>query len=228
MDIANNILKHYLRNCYFINGTAYAGKSTMCKMLAEKYGMVHCEENYNMDTILSVVTEEQQPNLNYFNQKKSWREYVSRSPDEYERWYRGVAEEVAGFEIAQLIRLSAERKVIVDTNIPCRVLWEISDYHRVAVMLSPQSMSVEKFFDRGDEEKQLLLSEIQKCPDPEGTLRNFKECIARVNSPKYYSQWEHSGFFTIVRENEEADTRRETLAALSAHFGLDADGRHLP
>ena len=24
MEIADNILKHYLRNCYFINGTAYA------------------------------------------------------------------------------------------------------------------------------------------------------------------------------------------------------------
>ena len=35
MEIQNNVLKHYLRNCYFINGTAYAGKSTMCKMLAE-------------------------------------------------------------------------------------------------------------------------------------------------------------------------------------------------
>ena len=34
MNIDNKILKHYLRNCYFINGTAYAGKSTMCAMLS--------------------------------------------------------------------------------------------------------------------------------------------------------------------------------------------------
>ena len=38
MFIENNILKHYLKNVYFITGTAYAGKSTMVKMLAEKYG----------------------------------------------------------------------------------------------------------------------------------------------------------------------------------------------
>ena len=82
----------------------------------------------------------------------------------------------------------------MDTNIPCQTLWEISDYHRVAVMLSPQSMSVEKFFDRSDGEKQLLKSEIQKCSDPEGTLQNFMDCIARVNSIKYYRQWESSGF----------------------------------
>lgn len=40
MQIENNILKYYLQNVYFITGTAYAGKSTAAKMLAEKYGMI--------------------------------------------------------------------------------------------------------------------------------------------------------------------------------------------
>ena len=34
MIIENNIIRHYLRNVYFITGTAYAGKSTTVKMLA--------------------------------------------------------------------------------------------------------------------------------------------------------------------------------------------------
>lgn len=33
MKIENNILKHYLKNVYFITGTAYAGKSTTVKCL---------------------------------------------------------------------------------------------------------------------------------------------------------------------------------------------------
>ena len=32
MFIENNILKHYLKNVYFITGTVYAGKSTMVKI----------------------------------------------------------------------------------------------------------------------------------------------------------------------------------------------------
>lgn len=220
MQIANNILKHYLKNCYFINGTAYAGKSTMCKMLAERYGMLLCGENYNMDVIHSVSTEDQQPNLSYFERMQSWQEFVSRTPEEYESWICGTSREVTGFEIAELIRLSADRKVIVDTSIPADILAEISDYHRIAVMLSPQSMSVERFFDREDEEKRFLLSVIERCPDPEQTLENFKECIARVNSPARYEAWLNSGFFTLVREDDGKDTREETLAALAAHFGL--------
>ena len=220
MEIQNNILKHYLKNCYFITGTAYAGKSTMCAMLSQKYDMIHCEENYNMDEILSVVTQEQQPNLSYFNDDIDWRAYVSRSPEEYERWYLGTAREVTDFEIAQLIRLSAGKKVIVDTNIPCDVLWQISDYHHVAVMLSPQSMSVDKFFERSDPEKQFLLSVIRSCPEPEMVMENFLACIARVNSAKHYTAFENSGFFTVVRQNTQQDTREETLETLARHFGL--------
>lgn len=223
MEIQNNILKHYLKNCYFITGTAYAGKSTMCAMLAEKYGMIHCEENYNMDEILSVVTAQDQPNLNYFNDSIDWQAYVSRSPEEYERWYLGTAREVTGFEIARLIRISADKKVIVDTNIPCDILWQISDYDHVAIMLSPKSMSVEKFFERSDPEKQFLLSVIRSCPEPEKVLENFRACIARVNSSEHYRAFEDSGFFTIMRENTELDTREETLEVLTQHFGLQEE-----
>ncbi len=220
MEIKENVLKHYLKNCYFINGTAYAGKSTMCRMLAEKYGMIHCEENYNMDTILSIVTKEEQPNLNYFNSKINWQEYVSRTPDEYEKWYNGTSREVTDFEIVELIRLSASNKVIVDTNIPCDILKEISDYNHVVIMLSPQSMCVEKFFDRSDEDKQFLFSEIAKCPNPEKALQNFKDCIARINSQKYYDSFANSGFFTIIRTDTDTDNRAEILENIATHFEL--------
>ena len=36
-----------LSNAYFIIGTACAGKSTMIRLLAEKYHGILCEENYH-------------------------------------------------------------------------------------------------------------------------------------------------------------------------------------
>ena len=42
MNISPNILRHYLRNVYFITGTAYAGKSTAVRMLADRYDMIFC------------------------------------------------------------------------------------------------------------------------------------------------------------------------------------------
>lgn len=37
------------KNAYFIIGNAYAGKSTMIKLLAEKYQGILCRENYHVN-----------------------------------------------------------------------------------------------------------------------------------------------------------------------------------
>ncbi len=47
IQISDNLIKHYLQNVYFINGHSCAGKSTMVKMLAERYDMIACGENYH-------------------------------------------------------------------------------------------------------------------------------------------------------------------------------------
>ncbi|MBR3927392.1 MAG: GNAT family N-acetyltransferase [Clostridia bacterium] len=223
MKIENNILKYYLRNCYFITGTAYAGKSTMCKLLSEKYNMLHMEENYNTNLFLSVAREDAQKEFTYFNRMSSFQDFVSRSPDEYEKWVTGTSKEVSEFEIAHLISVSQNRKVMVDTNIPLETLKLISSYNHVAVMLSDASLSVERFFDRPDMEKSMLHREIMASPDPEWTLNNFKSCIARVNNQENYDRLKNSGFFTLSRKDDGRDTRDEVLNALSKHFLLDAD-----
>jgi dephospho-CoA kinase len=222
MKIENNILKHYLKNAYFITGTAYAGKSTAVKMLAERYGMLCCGENYHMAISESVATPETHPDLCYNRSLKDWRDFVKRSPEEYERWIYAVGREAAEFEVAHLIAVSQNQKVIVDTNIPLDILKEISDYHRVAVMLSPQSMSVERFFDRSDPEKRFLLGVIDSCEEPEAVMENYRRGLARINSREHYDEYAHSGFFTVVREDNGLDTRQEVCDLLAKHFGLEA------
>ena len=171
MIIENNIIRHYLRNVYFITGTAYAGKSTTVKMLADRYGMVFCGENYHCALADQIATPDAQPDFCYRKNLTDWRDFVTRSPEEYERWIYNSGKEGAGFEVAQLISIAGDRKVIVDTCIPLDMLWQISDYHHVAVMLSPQSMSVERFFDRSDPDKQFILSVIDSCEAPKRSWR---------------------------------------------------------
>lgn len=220
MTIENNVLRHYLRNVYFITGTAYAGKSTAVRMLSEKYDMIFCGENYHFEVTDAVADPAIQPDLCYMKTMRDWKEFVTRSPEEYERWIFGVAEEVTGFEIAELISLSRDRRVIVDTNIPVSVLREISDYHRVAVMLAPQSMSVERFFDRNDPEKQFILSVIESCENPAEVMENYRKGLALINSRKHYDELANSGFFTLVRSDDGRDTREEVCETIAKHFGL--------
>ena len=220
MKIENNILKYYLRNVYFITGTAYAGKSTMVKMLAERYDMVFCGENYFTEVTDMVADPVIQPDLCYIKSLTDFKDFVTRSPEEYERWIYGVGREAAGFEIAELISLSRNKKVIVDTNIPLDILKEISDYNHVAVMLSPQSMSVERFFDRSDPEKQFILSVIDSCENSEKVMENYRKGLALINSKEHYEEFLNSGFFTLIREDNGKDTRKEVCDKLAKHFGL--------
>ena len=220
MKIENNVLKHYLKNVYFITGTAYAGKSTTVKMLAERYDMVCCGENYHMAVSEIVATPETHPDLCYNRSLTDWREFVTRTPEEYERWMYAVGREAAEFEVAELIAISQDKKVIVDTNIPLDVLKEISDYSHVAVMLSPQSVSVERFFDRSDPEKQFLLNVIDSCDDPAAVMENYRQGLARINSKKHYDEYANSGFFTVVREDNGTETREQVCDMIAKHFGL--------
>lgn len=220
MKIENSILKHYLKNVYFITGTAYAGKSTTVKMLAERYNMVFCGENYHSKVSDAVATPDAQPDICFLKTLTDWKEFVTRTPEEYERWIYSTSKEAAEFEVAELISISQDRKVIVDTNIPVGILKEISNYNHVAVMLSPLSMSVDRFFDRSDPEKQFLLNVIESCEDSKTVMENYRRGLELINGQKHYDEYANSGFFTVVRQDTQKDTREEICEIIARHFGL--------
>ena len=149
-----------------------------------------------------------------------WKDFVTRSPEEYERWVYSVGKEAAEFEMAELISISRDKRVIVDTNIPVDVLKEISDYNHVVVMLSPQSMSVERFFDRSDPEKLFIRSVIESCDNSEEVMDNYRRGLELINSQEHYDECAKSGFFTVVREDDGKDTRDEVCDTIAKHFGL--------
>ena len=199
------------KNVYFINGTAYAGKSTMVKLLAEKHDGIACEENYH-DALIETLNSEEYPNLTYTRDLQDWSEFIRRTPDEYEAWIDGVTKECTILEIEILKDLASktQKKVFVDTNIPVEVLHEISDDDHVLIMLADPNISVERFFDRPDKEKQFLYQLLLKEDNPAKAILNFRECLKRINSPKRYASFEESGFKVITRDEKRSieDTLR--------------------
>ena len=218
ITIASNILRRLFENVYFIIGTAYAGKSTMVRMLAEKHGGVWCRENYTED-LFGLIDPEHQPNLCYFETMSGWQEFVNRTPEQYEAWLYGCASENMGLELIELIRRTqAGQKVFVDTQFSPEALREISDYGRVAVLLSDPAVSVDRFFERPDAETQFIYQRIMEAEDPQATMANYRAVLERINSPENYQRLENSGFFVLRRDDSR--TPEQTLALLEAHFGL--------
>ncbi len=208
-----------LQNVYFINGTAYAGKSTMVKRLAEKHGGLACEENYH-DALLDTLDSREFPNLTYTRDLQDWADFIRRTPEEYEAWIDGVTEECARLELQILDRLTAQtsRKIFVDTNIPPKILHEITDERHVLIMLADPEISVRRFFDRPDAEKQFLYRLLLQEPDPDRAIANFRECLKRINSPERYQAFARSGFPVLTRDDRRSVD--DTLRLVEELFGI--------
>ena len=85
-------------------------------------------------------------------------------------------------------------------------------------MLADPEISVRRFFDRPDREKQFLYRLILEEPDPEAAMENYRRGLMRINSRERYDRFLHSGFPVILRD--ENRTPEETLALAEQVFGL--------
>lgn len=205
-------------NAYFIIGTAYAGKSTMIKALAEKYQGILCEENYH-DRFFPDPDREEFPCLCYTRDLEDWHDFIRRTPEEYEAWIDGVSAECETLELKILPELCAQGKpVFVDTNISVETLKKVAEPGHVLVMLADPDISVRRFFERPDREKQFLYRLIMEEPDPDKAMENYRRGLMRINSQERYDRFLESGFPVILRDEDRSIG--QTLKMVEEVFGL--------
>ena len=206
------------QNVYFITGNAYAGKSTMVRLLAERHDGILCEENYH-DVLLHDLSREEFPCLTYTRDLEDWHDFIRRTPEEYEAWIDGVSKECESLELIILSELCKQDKpVFVDTNISIDTLKEIADPDHVLIMLANPQISVSRFFDRPDREKQFLYRLIMEEPDPEAALENYRKGLMRINSQERYDRFLHSGFQILLRDDNRK--MEQTLCLVEKAFRL--------
>ena len=61
---------------------------------------------------------------------------------------------------------------------------------------------------------------IESCENAEEVMENYKCGLALINSKKHYDEYANSGFFTIIREDSEIDTREEVCDKIAKHFAF--------
>ena len=142
-------------NVYFINGTAYAGKSTMVKLLAEKYDGIACEENYQ-DRLLENLDTKEFPNLTYTRDlqdsdvAEGLKDVVTKSEladmmnsfvsDDDEKWLMFNAKFSSADEVYESIYKQAKSSIyVVDNYIGLRTLVHLKN--------SPTGVNITLFSD---------------------------------------------------------------------------------
>ena len=205
-------------NVYFVNGTAYAGKSTLVKRLAKAHNGIACEENYH-NALLHELDKESFPGLTYTRDLVDWHDFVRRTPDEYEAWIKRTSKECEILELQILEKLCTEgKKIFVDTNVSLETLWKVSDRDHVLIMLADPGISVTRFFDRPDREKQFLYRLLMEEENPQQAMENFRQCLSRINSRENYETFLNSGFQVILRDENRTEAQTQALA--EAMLGL--------
>ena len=205
-------------NAYFIIGNAYAGKSTMARLLAQKHNGILCGENWH-DSYPEQLDPGEFPGLTYTRDLKDWRDFIRRTPEEYKAWIDETARECEILELKMLPEICKKgRPVFVDTNISAETLKDIAPRGHVLVMLAEPEVSARRFFERPDAEKQFLYRLLIEEDDPEAAMENFRRGLKLINSRGEYDCLMNSGFSVILRDDSRSV--EETLRLCEKAFGL--------
>ena len=208
----------YFENAYFVIGTSYAGKSTMVKELAKKHNGIACEENYH-DNYPGELDKEEFPCLTYTRDLVDWHDFIRRTPKEYKDWIDGAKKECGILELRMLPDICSQGKpVFVDTNISIEKLKTIAPLDHTVVLLSDPKISISRFFDRPDPEKQFLYKLMLEEPEPEKALGNYRQGLELICSQESYDELLNSGFKVIFRD--ENRSIEQTLALVEEAMGF--------
>jgi len=214
MNISDNIIKNGLKNVYFLSGGAYGGKTTMAKLLEEKYGFLRYRQGDHWEEHSSIANKDFQPAIS-FDRSKDWHGFFSQPPKQYSEWMEKSLEEEAEFVIMDLLNISQARKVIADVVIPIPLLKKIADYKQVMILFAPEAMTRRHYFDRADKDE--LYQFILSFPDGEVLYNNVIEALHYKSSAKR-EEYINSGFKYIERTHDDSIER--TLKTIENHFGL--------
>lgn len=213
MNFQENVLKEYLKNVYFITGTPCGGKTTISRALSEKYGIEVFDIDERFDEHQKLSDSIHQPAMN--KRFASADEFFGRSVVEYKNWLLDNTREQLEFVLLDLIRASADKKILCDCHLTVEQAMMFSEPSRVVFLIKDPSNLVDEYRERWDHQgfNQYLnsASDVDRAKNTVSTTL-FELNIGHIDEVK------KSEFFWLERTPES--TVEKTLAQVERHLGL--------
>ncbi len=212
MIFQDNIIKEYLRNVYFISGTACGGKTTVTKALGEKYGIpiYVIDDQFTIHQLMS--DKEHQPTMN--TTFKDADEFFGRSVKEYKNWLLGNKREQLDYVLLDLIKLSRDQVILCDLHIVVDEADKITDPSRIAFMISKPENIVDTYCNRPDH--QPFNDFIHSATDYEKAKAVCEQTLTEINVDAY-NFIKNSDYFWVERDNNRSI--EDTATLVEKHFG---------
>lgn len=212
MIFQDNIIKEYLRNVYFISGTACGGKTTVTKALGEKYGIpiYVIDDQFTIHQLMS--DKEHQPTMN--TTFKDADEFFGRSVKEYKNWLLGNKREQLDYVLLDLIKLSRDQVILCDLHIVVEEADKITDPSRIAFMISKPENIVDTYCNRPDH--QPFNDFIHSATDYEKAKAVCEQTLTEINVDAY-NFIKNSDYFWVERDNNRSI--EDTTTLVEKHFG---------
>lgn len=213
MKIQNNIIKYNLRNVLFICGTACGGKTTMSKLISEKYNL----HLYDMDQMYEqhriIADERHQPDTCYH--MKDFHEQWMRPIKEQARWNMNSITEQTEMVLLDLVRISQDHRVVADVLYSPLYTQEIIDYNQLIFLTVNKKEIRNCYFHRPEKRDFFEFVHYQTLANV--YFENIFQGLELTNDLEQQMMKE-SGFF--VYERKENDSKSELLAMIEQHFRL--------
>jgi len=215
MNISNDILRHSLKNVYFLIGTACGGKTTMAKELAEKYGFIHFNDNWHEENFSNWESIQAERKKNDESSIPDWEHYFNRHPEEFTQSLNAMILEYAEYALIEMIKLSQNNTVIADIHLPTNLVKELASHNQVACLLAPPELVIRDYYKRDDHRE--IYECIMSLKNPEKSLENMNNTF-RLGTQRTIDEVKASGLFYLMRD--DFSTVEKTLTQLEKHFGL--------
>ncbi len=195
MNLPDNIIRHFLRNVYFVSGSACGGKSTISEYLSKEYdiALYNCDERFPKHKEISDPFYQPAMNKEY----KTWEEHFSRPPKEYSDSLKKSIREQVEIAVLDLVRIAKDQKVTVDGIFPCDILRDISSPDRVVFLMAKIQVIRQDFFDRSD--KKEMLDCLKKLDNSMELIENIFKAIEYTLDDDM-EDVRKSGFKYFIRE----------------------------
>ena len=213
MNIQDNVIKAYLKNVYFVTGTACGGKSTISRALAERHDLLLFDIDQRFDQHQQLSDPAFQPAMN-----KTFRdadEFFGRSVEEYRQWLLDNTREQLDFVLLDLMRVSQNQPVVCDCHLTLEQVSLFTDPDRVVFLLKEPSNIIEDYCNRPDH--QGFNSFISSASDPAKAKATCNETLRSLNADFYHAV-KGSEYFWVERTPES--TVQQTTQLVERHFGF--------